>query len=81
MHCSVLRYSQDSEDLADRYVHLTNYSINKKSATYASSTTGDSCDGHKWSVKTLQRYLEDLGVDFEGIWMQMVDIIIKTLVW
>lgn len=75
-----MKYSQDSEDLADRYVHLTNYSINKKSATYASSTTGDSCDGHKWSVKTLQRYLEDLGVDFEGIWMQMVDIIIKTLV-
>lgn len=72
------KYSQECEDLSDRYMHLTNYSINKKSATYTPGGSGD-CQGHKWSIRALQRYLEALGVDFAGLWEQMVDIVVKTL--
>ncbi|EEC14601.1 polyglutamylase, putative [Ixodes scapularis] len=75
-----IRYSQECEDFGDRFMHLTNYSINKKSATYASNTSKDDCEGHKWSIKALQKYLEDFGVDFEHLWQQMVDIIVKTLI-
>ncbi|KAH6938081.1 hypothetical protein HPB50_006659 [Hyalomma asiaticum] len=73
-----IKYSQESEDLSDRYMHLTNYSINKKSATYTPGGSGD-CQGHKWSIKALQGYLEGLGVDFTSLWEQMVDIVVKTL--
>lgn len=73
-----IKYSQECEDLSDRYMHLTNYSINKKSATYTAGGSGD-CQGHKWSIKALQGYLEGLGVDFASLWEQMVDIVVKTL--
>lgn len=72
------KYSQESEDLSDRYMHLTNYSINKKSATYTPGGSGD-CQGHKWSIRALQGYLEALGVDFASLWGQMEDIVAKTL--
>lgn len=72
------KYSQECEDLSDRYMHLTNYSINKKSASYTPGGSGD-CQGHKWSIRALQRYLEALGVDFASLWEQMVDIVVRTL--
>ncbi|KAK8764216.1 hypothetical protein V5799_033178 [Amblyomma americanum] len=72
------KYSQECEDLCDRYMHLTNYSINKKSATYTPGGSGD-CQGHKWSIRALQGYLEALGVDFASLWDQMTDIVVKTL--
>ncbi|XP_077553749.1 tubulin monoglutamylase TTLL4-like [Haemaphysalis longicornis] len=73
------KYSQECEDLSDRYMHLTNYSINKKSASYTPGASGTDCQGHKWSIRALQRYLEALGVDFAGLWEQMVDIVVRTL--
>lgn len=75
-----VQYSYDPEDLADRFMHLTNYSINKKSATYSSNTDSNQCQGHKWSIKALRGYLENLGIDFAKVWDQMIEIIIKTFV-
>ncbi|XP_064456717.1 tubulin monoglutamylase TTLL4-like isoform X2 [Ornithodoros turicata] len=75
-----VEYSYDSEDLSDRFMHLTNYSINKKSATYSNNTDSNQCQGHKWSIKALRGYLENLGVDFNKLWDQMVQIIIKTFI-
>lgn len=42
------KYSEDSRSLKDRYMHLTNYSINKLSSQYTANEDANSCQGHKW---------------------------------
>lgn len=42
------KYSDNSEDLNDRYMHLTNYSINKLSSQYTANEDANACQGHKW---------------------------------
>ena len=34
--------------LGDRYMHLTNYSINKMSSHYTQNEDATACQGHKW---------------------------------
>ena len=46
--CSLFRfasnkYSNDSSSVGDVYMHLTNYSINKNSATYSQNEDSSSC--------------------------------------
>lgn len=42
------KYSDDAKDLKDRYMHLTNYSINKLSSQYTANEDANACQGHKW---------------------------------
>lgn len=46
----VAKYSDDAKDLKDRYMHLTNYSINKLSSQYTANEDANACQGHKWLV-------------------------------
>ena len=49
----------DPNDKANKYIHLTNYSINKKSDKFVQNTNADCGDeGHKWSLTALTKYLE-----------------------
>lgn len=43
-----VKYSSDAATLNERYMHLTNYSINKESCQYTQNQDADSCEGHKW---------------------------------
>ena len=43
----------------NKFSHLTNYSINKKSDKFVQNTNADCGDeGHKWSLTALTKYLE-----------------------
>jgi len=42
------RYSYSTKNLGNRYMHLTNYSVNKLNEGYQSNTGSHECDGHKW---------------------------------
>ena len=44
----MLRYSYSTKNLSNRYMHLTNYSINKLNEGYQSNTGNHECEGHKW---------------------------------
>ncbi|KAJ9579963.1 hypothetical protein L9F63_004346 [Diploptera punctata] len=66
--------------LNDRYMHLTNYSINKMSSQYTQNEDASACQGHKWTVKTLWTYLEKEGVDIGVLWNSLVDLVIKTII-
>lgn len=44
------RYSASMKSLNNRYMHLTNYSINKKSSDFTSNDDTLACEGHKWWV-------------------------------
>ncbi|GLG94629.1 Tubulin polyglutamylase TTLL4 [Gryllus bimaculatus] len=75
-----VKYSGDMATLSDRYMHLTNYSINKLSSMYTQNEDASACQGHKWTVKTLWSYMEKLGVDVNRLWDNLVDLCIKTVI-
>eukprot|EP00730_Choanoeca_flexa_P008101 TRINITY_DN12441_c0_g3_i3.p1 TRINITY_DN12441_c0_g3~~TRINITY_DN12441_c0_g3_i3.p1 ORF type:complete len:891 (+),score=141.34 TRINITY_DN12441_c0_g3_i3:857-3529(+) len=73
------KYSNKRSKLKNRYMHLTNYSINKKAAEFVSNADKDECVGHKWGLQALLRHLEDQGIDTQLVWHRICDIVVKTL--
>ncbi|KAF5398660.1 hypothetical protein PHET_07903, partial [Paragonimus heterotremus] len=69
-----LKYSTSVADISNRYVHLTNYSVNKHNKHDETGVAG-----HKWKLETLWRYLLTRGINVEGLWLQLKDIVFKTL--
>jgi len=74
------KYSNDSRSVGDVYMHLTNYSINKNSSTYTQNEDSESCQGHKWTLKSLWRHFEAEGIDHEVVWEKIKDLMIKTVI-
>ncbi|KAF5270599.1 hypothetical protein FQA39_LY01337 [Lamprigera yunnana] len=72
-------YSDDAKDLKDRYMHLTNYSINKLSSMYTANEDANSCKGHKWTLSKLWEYMDKKGVDTKALWRGLQNLVIKTL--
>ncbi|KAI5712289.1 hypothetical protein M8J75_007250 [Diaphorina citri] len=71
----------NSETLQDRYMHLTNYSINKMSSSYTQNEDAEACHGHKWTLKSLWSYLEtEHHVDVAALQDSIVDVVIKTMI-
>ena len=65
----------------NKYSHLTNYSINKKSDKFVQNDSLEHDDvGHKWSVAAVNRHLEQIGVDLNLLWSRIYDLIIKTFI-
>lgn len=48
MPVHVGRYSNSSKNLYNRYIHLTNYSVNRHNAGYEPNSDEEACQGHKW---------------------------------
>ncbi|NWZ42280.1 TTLL4 polyglutamylase, partial [Brachypodius atriceps] len=74
------KYSSSMESLSNKFMHLTNYSVNKKNAEYKSNSDETACQGHKWALKALWSYLTQKGVNSEAIWEKIKDIVIKTII-
>ena len=65
----------------DKYMHLTNYSIQKKSSNFVQNNDPLKDDeGHKWSLTALCRHFEQIGVDPGFVWSKIYDLIIKSLI-
>ncbi|GAB6030472.1 hypothetical protein CHUAL_007337 [Chamberlinius hualienensis] len=75
-----LKFSTAVEALDDSYIHLTNYTINKNHHSYTISEDVHSCEGNKWSLKTLWTHLKRHGVNTSKIWDDIIDLIIKTII-
>lgn len=74
------KYSSSMKSLSNKFVHLTNYSVNKKNTEYKSNLDETACQGHKWALKALWNYLTQKGVNSEAIWEKIKDIVIKTII-
>ncbi|NXF11800.1 TTLL4 polyglutamylase, partial [Smithornis capensis] len=74
------KYSSSMESLSNKFMHLTNYSVNKKNMEYKSNSDETACQGHKWALKALWSYLTQKGVNSEAIWEKIKDIVIKTII-
>lgn len=42
------RYSSSMKTLGNKFMHLTNYSVNKKNSEYQTNSDDKACQGHKW---------------------------------
>ncbi|XP_076755751.1 tubulin monoglutamylase TTLL4 [Xylocopa sonorina] len=67
-------------NLSDKYMHLTNSSVNKQNPAYVTNDGVNSCKGHKWSFSSLWSYLRQEGADVADLWSKIKDIVVKTLV-
>ncbi len=59
---------------------MTNYSINKNSPYFFASDNGEEANtGFKRSIKFLKNYLKENNIEFENIWVEIKNIIRKTI--
>ncbi|KAK6315492.1 hypothetical protein J4Q44_G00150210 [Coregonus suidteri] len=75
-----VRYSSSMKSLSNKFMHLTNYSVNKKNSEYQSNDSDKACQGHKWALKALWQYLGSRGVNTTLIWEKIKDIVMKTII-
>jgi tubulin polyglutamylase TTLL5 len=64
----------------NKYMHLTNYSINKKNDKFIKNENCEQDDfGYKWSLGAFCRHLEQVGIDMNLLWSRTYDVMIKTI--
>ncbi|VEL08483.1 unnamed protein product [Protopolystoma xenopodis] len=73
------KYSISHRTLANRFIHLTNYSINRLNSEYVSNNSDKSTKGHKWSLQALWNFFRTQGVDAELVWADIKDLVVKTI--
>ncbi|XP_055012906.1 tubulin polyglutamylase TTLL5 isoform X1 [Boleophthalmus pectinirostris] len=77
---ATVKYDRTSKNIKNNFMHLTNYSVNKKSSDYVSCDDPEVEDyGNKWSMSAVLRYLKQEGKDTTLLMQQVEDLIIKAL--
>ncbi|XP_065666653.1 tubulin monoglutamylase TTLL4 isoform X6 [Hydra vulgaris] len=75
------KYSARTATLSDKYIHLTNYSVNKQNKkVYKQPGMENNNLSHKWSLKELWAYLHSIGLKTVHIWDEIKDIAVKTII-
>ncbi|XP_068948014.1 tubulin polyglutamylase TTLL5 isoform X3 [Petaurus breviceps papuanus] len=78
---ATVRYDQGAKNIRNQFMHLTNYSVNKKSGDYVSCDDPEVEDyGNKWSMSAMLRYLKQEGKDTTALMAHVEDLIIKTII-
>ncbi|CAG9335546.1 unnamed protein product [Blepharisma stoltei] len=75
-------YSQpNASNLAKPCMHLTNYAINKNNENFVfNENEEDDGVGHKRSLTSIMKYLEDSGHNTEKLWNEIKAMIVNTLI-
>ena len=65
-----------------RFAHLTNFSVNKKASNYKKAGGKDEEEesSSKWRLQTLAKAFEAQGLDWDGIWAKIKDLVIKSII-
>ncbi|XP_049321096.1 tubulin polyglutamylase ttll6 isoform X1 [Astyanax mexicanus] len=74
--CTNLYNEPTSSNMGDVCMHLTNYAINKHSENFVR----DDDTGSKRKLSTLNKHLEAMCYNTEKVWVDIEDVIIKTLI-
>ena len=75
------KYTIDPSTLKNRYMHLTNYSVNKRNEEFEKNQDADDDGvGSKWSLQALLRFFEQQGIDKDQVMGSISDVIIKTII-
>ncbi|KAM4625521.1 tubulin polyglutamylase TTLL5 [Polymixia lowei] len=77
---ATVKYDRASKNIKNQFMHLTNYSVNKKSSDYVSCDDPEVEDyGNKWSMSAMLRYLKQEGKDTTLLMSQVEDLIVKAV--
>uniref|UniRef100_A0A8C4ELA6 Tubulin--tyrosine ligase-like protein 5 n=1 Tax=Dicentrarchus labrax TaxID=13489 RepID=A0A8C4ELA6_DICLA len=77
---ATVKYDRTSKNIKNTFMHLTNYSVNKKSSDYVSCDDPEVEDyGNKWSMSAVLRYLKQEGKDTTLLMRQVEDLVIKAV--
>ncbi|XP_061699472.1 tubulin polyglutamylase TTLL5 isoform X2 [Syngnathoides biaculeatus] len=77
---ATVKYDRTAKNIKNNFMHLTNYSVNKKSSDYVSCDDPEVEDyGNKWSMSAVLRYLRQEGKDTTLLMRQVEDVIIKAV--
>ncbi|XP_056282088.1 tubulin polyglutamylase TTLL5 isoform X3 [Pseudoliparis swirei] len=77
---ATVKYDRTSKNIKNTFMHLTNYSVNKKSSDYVSCDDPEVEDyGNKWSMSAVLRYLKQEGKDTTLLMRQVEDLIVKAV--
>ena len=86
---STEKFSLKTKNLKKRYIHLTNYSVNKKAEKYIKNSNTDPTNSapwddsqilSKWSHQQLKQYINDMGNDWKKVESDIKDVLIKTII-
>ncbi|EDV23631.1 uncharacterized protein TRIADDRAFT_27246, partial [Trichoplax adhaerens] len=78
---ATMKYDNGVRNINKACMHLTNYSINKKSNDYIRCEDPNVEDfGNKWSMSAMLRYLNEYGEDTTALMIRIEDVIIKTII-
>lgn len=70
----------DFTSKSNRYIHLTNYSVNKNNENFIANTnSGQDCTGSKWSLSALKNYLQTQNINTDIIMERIEEILVKTI--
>ncbi|KAM7354234.1 tubulin tyrosine ligase-like 4B isoform 2-T5 [Cochliomyia hominivorax] len=75
-----VKYSSELNNLDERCMHLTNYSINKFSENYSKNEDVNACQGHKWTLQSLWSCLESRGVNTKRLWATLRNLVIRAII-
>jgi len=74
-------YTTSTKEVKKRYIHLTNYSVNKYAKKFVKNTNPEADgEGSKWSISALKKKYASLGIDVERLFGRIQDVIIKTCI-
>ncbi|XP_033102981.1 tubulin polyglutamylase TTLL5-like isoform X2 [Anneissia japonica] len=78
---ATVQYEHNNKTIRNTMMHLTNYSVNKKSNDYVKCNDPDIEDyGNKWSLGALFRYLKKQGRDVRGLLAKIEEVIAKCII-
>ena len=64
MRFATYEYNSKVKDIKKRFMHLTNFSVNKHSKRFVRNCKAEiDGEGSKWSLTALRKYYESVGID------------------
>ena len=74
-------YNLSKETTHNRFVHLTNYSVNKNSENFDSNVSDkDDFQGSKWSLTALKKFFLQNNMNFDLLLIKIKDIVVKSVI-
>ncbi len=69
------------KDISKRFIHLTNFSVNKHSKKFVKNSKAEKDgEGSKWSLTALKKFYDENGIDTKQLFASIKDVIIKTII-
>lgn len=72
-------YSEDKDKLSNKYIHLTNASVNEKNSNYIKNNDFYDLKESVSSLNAFKKYCEDNKIDYDAILSKIKDYVIKAI--